>query len=286
MCRCLEVSDSGYYAWLKSRSQPGPAAQRRGEVEEQAAEFHENSHQIYGYRKVHADLVDAGVACCLETVRQAMRRQNLRSRAQPKRRRCVCTTDSNHGDPIAPNVLNREFSAERPNQKWVTDITELPLKNGEKLYLAAVLDLFSRRVVGWALEATMETSLVRKAIENATTQRLRTGEGRGLLHHSDRGSQYASWTYRNLLLIQGMTISMSKKGDCWDNAAMESFFGSLKTEWTAYERMESEAEARQSIFNYIEIFYNRKRRHETLNYKTPLKVEEEYEDAQKRKGGA
>lgn len=193
--------------------------------------------------------------------------------AKQKRRKWVKTTDSAHDLPIAPNLLNREFEAESPNQKWGTDISYIPTDEGW-LYVATVMDLFSRRIVGWSMQADMSTSLVLNALDMATQTRKPKA---GLLHHSDRGSQYCSRLYQQRLAAHQMKVSMSRKGNCWDNAPMESFFGSLKTEMVYHCHFHTHDEARREVFAYIEGFYNRRRRHSTLNYMTPIEYEMAYQ---------
>ena len=191
-------------------------------------------------------------------------------RGKQQRRRRVQTTDSNHSLPIAPNLLDRQFEADAPNQKWVVDITYVPTAQGW-LYLAVVLDLFSRRVIGWSMDNTMCTSLVKDALEMAISLRCPPA---GLLHHSDRGSQYASAEYQAVLQAGEMVASMSRTGNCYDNAVMESFFGTLKCELIHDRRYRTRAQARQDIFEYIEVFYNRQRRHSSLGYLSPVTYEE------------
>jgi transposase InsO family protein len=188
-----------------------------------------------------------------------------------RRRRYVNTTDSNHSQPVAPNILDRQFSVSAPNKAWLSDITYVPTREGW-LYLAAVLDLYSRRIVGWAMDAAMPTELVltalRMAIENRQTEP-------GLIHHSDRGCQYASAEFQKELTRHGFVCSMSRKGNCWDNAPMESFFGTLKEELIHLAAYATRAEARTAIFEYVETFYNRRRSHSTLGYVSPAEFEEE-----------
>jgi len=269
MCEVLEVSSSGYYAWRDRH--PSAQAQRREAVRQAVVESHEGSHRVYGYRKVHADVVERGLLCSAEMVRRVMRAEG---RCARHRRRFVITTDSRHDQPVAPNVLAREFAAERPNEKWVGDITYIWTEEGW-LYLAAVLDLCSRRVVGWAMSRRIDAALVCEAMHAALRQRL---PGGALLHHSDRGSQYASEAFADVLELHGIECSMSRKGNCWDNACMERFFCSLKTEWSNHYRYQTRDEARQSIFEYIEVFYNRKRRHQALGYLSPVAFEEALEE--------
>jgi transposase InsO family protein len=268
MCRVLDVSVSGYYDQLNRK--PSIQQQRREKIASAAGKYHFQSHQIYGYRKVWQDLSEAGIPCCEETVRRVMSELGLRSRIK---RKFVVTTDSNHNEPIAVNVLERDFNAERPNQKWVADITYIATQEGW-LYLAAVMDLFSRRIVGWSMSEKIDTALVKSALEMAIFQRRPDA---GLIHHSDRGVQYASGEYQQKLNDLDIVCSMSRRGDCWDNAAMESFFGSLKTEWVYGRKYANQEVAKNDLFNYIEVFYNRKRRHASLDYVTPVAFEQRHE---------
>jgi len=261
MAKALEVSTSGYYEWLE---RPASAQQRRRTILTEAVRevFHE-SHDIYGSRKVTSELADAEVNVCRNTVARIMREERLRSRAQ--KRRFMVTTDSNHEDPTAPNRLNREFEASRPNQKWVADITYVPTATGWA-YVAAVMDLFSRKVVGWAVSERLETDLVMDALDQAIRTRQPDAS---LVHHSDRGCQYASERHRRQLDEHGITCSMSRRGNCWDNAPMERFMNSLKNEWTNHRHYGCVEDVQRDLFWYIEIFYNRRRRHEALGYLTP-----------------
>jgi putative transposase len=268
LCRVLQVSRSGYYGWR--RRKPSARVQRREQIGQAAQQSHRDSHGTYGYRRVHRDLVeDHAIACGRETVRRVMGRLGLVGR--PKRR-FVKTTDSDHQEPIAANRLQRDFTATRPDQKWLADITYIRLTEGW-LYLAVVLDCFSRRVVGWSLSRRIDAELVCAALEMALRRRCPQAD---LVHHSDRGVQYASEALRSLLQREGLTMSMSRKGDPWDNAMMESFFGTLKTEWidTAYATEEA---ARMEVFKYIEMFYNPTRRHSALDYLSPAQYERRYE---------
>jgi putative transposase len=242
LCRVLQVSRSGYYAWR--RRKPSATAKRRQAIARGVQQSHRDSHGTYGYRRVHQDLIeDDEIACCRETVRQVMAELGLCGR---HKRRFVKTTDSNHDEPIAANRLHRDFTATRPDQKWLADITYLRLTEGW-LYLAVILDCFSRRIVGWSLSRTIDAELVCAALAMALCRRCPQND---LVHHSDRGVQYASRMLRKRLKEEGVTMSMSRKGDPWDNAMMESFFGSLKTEWatTTYAR---EEEARMEVFKYM-----------------------------------
>lgn len=260
-CQVLQVSRSGYYAWRHRR--PGPAAIRRKKLVEQIRLVHAQSRRVYGSPRVHQALAQQGEAVCKNTVARLMRQQQIK--AKTRRQFVPRTTDSVHQQPIAENVLDRQFKASAPNKKWVADITYIPTDEGW-LYLAAVLDLFSRRIVGWSMADHMQRQLVDDALVMAL-------EGRrpqaGLLHHSDRGSQYASDGYTHRLTKRGITLSMSGKGDCWDNAVMESFWATLKTELVHHERFATREHARAAIFEYIEVFYNRRRLHSTLDYQSP-----------------
>jgi putative transposase len=264
-CDVLGVSRSGYYAW---RERPtGPAAERRDRLTEQIRQVHRESRQTYGSPRVSRELVAQGVACCENTVAKLMRGSGLRSKAQ--RRFMAQTTDSRHAHPIAENRLDRQFQVDRPNTVWVCDITYIPTAQGW-LYLAVVLDLCSRRVIGWATADHLRAELASTALRQALLDRQ---PAEGLLHHSDRGVQYASEEYRSLLGAHHLEASMSRTGNCYDNAVAESFFSTLKREHVHHEDYRSHAEARQSLFEYIEVFYNRRRRHSTLGYLSPTDFE-------------
>jgi len=270
MCRVLGVSRGGYYRWVKRQEQP-PSNREMANIELTAAiqTTYTKSRGTYGAPRIHAELKSTGLVCSLNRVARLMRKHAL----QARRRRMfkVTTTNSRHSYPVAPNTLNRQFWAAGPNEKWVTDITYVPTKEGW-LYLAAVLDIYSRKVVGWSMDKHMEQELVSSALQMATAHR-RPGEG--VLHHSDRGSQYAANDYQQLLNAHKMVVSMSRKGDCYDNAVMESFWSTLKAECatTVYA---SRSEARRSIFEYIEVWYNRQRRHSALGYSSPEAYEQRY----------
>ena len=269
MCKLLNVSRSGYYAWCNRP--PSATAQRRAELAEQVRQVHDDSRQIYGSPRVHRELRARGVKCCQNTVARIMRQNKLKSKMQ--RRFRVRTTNSDHDQPIADNVLDQRFEQTAPNRAWAGDITYVPTAEGW-LYLAVVLDLYSRRVIGWAMADHLKASLAIDALTMAIDQRLGAGDNiSDLLHHCDRGVQYASVTYRALLASRGITASMSRRGNCYDNAVVESFFGSLKTEWTQHETYETRPQAMQSIFEYLEVFYNRQRRHSSLGYQSPAEFE-------------
>jgi putative transposase len=266
MCHVLEVSRAGFYAWLARPE--SPRAIRQAEVVEQIREAHRQSRRTYGSPRVHRALRAKGVACCENTVAKLMRRDGLR--AANARRFVVRTTDSRHAHAIAENTLDRQFEPGEPDRVWVGDITYIATGEGW-LYLAAVLDLGSRRVVGWATADHLRSELVERALGNALVQRRPSGP---LLHHSDRGVQYACDDYQELIRDNGLDVSMSHKGDCYDNAVMESFFGTLKQELVHREDYSTREEARRSLFEYIEVFYNRQRLHSTLGYLTPVQYEE------------
>jgi transposase InsO family protein len=260
-CRVLQVSRAGYYAW---RDRPASRrAQRRDVLAAQIQVVHAQNRGVYGSPRVYQALKAQGEAVCENTVAKVMKQRQIRAKTKPKF--VPRTTDSAHGQPVAPNLLDRDFSAAKPNQKWAVDITYIPTDEGW-LYLAGVLDLCSRKVVGWAMAEHLQTDLVSAALRMAVVQR---GPGAGLLHHSDRGVQYASDAYQHLLTQHGLQASMSGKGDCWDNACIESFWGTLKTELVHHEHYATREQARQSIFEYIEVFYNRQRLHSALGYLSP-----------------
>jgi transposase InsO family protein len=265
MCRILGVVRSGYYRWRKV-----PVGKRK--MADMILSMHikdifKQSRDTYGSYRIHAELLDEGIRCGRERVARLARENNL----EPKtaRRFKVMTTDSKHRLPLAPNLLNRNFTAEDRDKIWLTDITYVSTAEGW-LYLAAVMDLYSRRIVGWAISDSLHRQLVIDALQMAITTRQPSP---GLLHHSDRGSQYASEDYQTLLTQTQMVGSMSRKGNCYDNAPMESFFGTFKTELTFHCDYATRNEARLDIFEYIEVFYNRKRRHSALGYKSPAKYE-------------
>ena len=264
MCRTLGVSPSGYYAWRKRK--PSSQCQRREKIAQAAVEAYQESYGVYGYRKVHDDLQEQEVECCRETVRKILHEKGLFSRAK---RKFVVTTDSQHTMPVAENLLDRQFEATGPNQKWAADITYLATDEGW-LYLAVVMDLFSRRITGWSMSDSLQSQLVLDALMMATAAR-RPGDD--LLHHSDRGSQYASDAFQELLRRHTISCSMSRKGDCWDTAPVESFFGKLKTEWVHVKHYFTRRAAETDVFKYIELFYNRKRKHAALGYLSPVDFE-------------
>ena len=264
-CDALGVSRSGYYAWL---DRPESArAKRREELAAAIARVHGENRGVYGSPRVHQALLAEGESACVNTVADIMQEQEIR--AKTKRKFVPRTTDSRHEQPVVGNVLDRQFDAASPNQKWVVDITYIPTGEGW-LYLAGVMDLCSRKIVGWSMADHMEATLVSDALRMAIAGR---SPGEGLLHHSDRGSQYASDDYMHLLQTHGVEVSMSGVGQCWDNAAMESFWATLKTELVHHERYATREQARASSFEYMEVFYNRKRLHSSLGYVSPEQFE-------------
>ena len=262
MCRELGISRSGYYARDGRPESARCAEDRRLKTLIHLA--HREARRNYGRPRIHAELKKAGEHVSGKRVGRLMREEGLAGKV---RRRFVRTTDSRHDQPVFENVLDRDFTATAPNERWVGDITYLRTPNGF-LYLAAVMDLYSRAIVGWALSAIIDRKLAMAALENALQRRCPEP---GLLHHTDRGCQYASDDYQKLLEVNGITCSMSRVGNCLDNAAMESWFGTLKTELG--EDFESPAAAKLQLFEYIEVFYNRKRMHSALGYLSPAEFE-------------
>lgn len=267
MCEALGVSRSGFYAWLVR-----PRSRRSLDDEALAAKVRQSfvgSDRTYGARRVWHDVLALGERCGLHRIERLMRAQALRAR--PRRR----GLPKDHGErsAIADNVLDRQFQADAPNQKWVADFTYIWTAEGW-LYVAVVLDLYSRRAVGWSMQSSMTSQLVADALMMAVWRRGRPVQ---LLHHSDQGSQYTSEHFQQLLKEQGITCSMSRAGEVWDNSAMESFFSSLKTERTARRVYRGREQARSDVFDYIERFYNPTRRHSTLGYVSPIQFEQAQE---------
>jgi transposase InsO family protein len=265
MCQVLGVNRSGYYAW---RSRPDSrSAQANQRLLVQIREEYQLSRKTYGSPRIHAALRRNGVTCSRKRVARLMRLDHIAARRA--RRRLPRTTQKDPNAIPAPNLLNQDFSSPAPDRKWVSDITYIDTAEGW-LYLAAVLDLFSRRVVGWAMDEHMEASLVQQAWHMAVVQRCPSAD---LLHHSDQGSQYTSAVYLQSLAAHHCPVSMSRTGNCFDNAAMESFFSTLKTE-CADEQFDTRAHARTAIFAYIEAWYNRQRLHSSLGYLSPTEFEQ------------
>jgi transposase InsO family protein len=263
MCQVLGVSASGYYAWC--RRPESAHAQRDRQLRVLVRTSFDASKQRYGSPRIHEDLLEQDVRVSRKRVIRLMQEDGLQARA---RKRFTCTTMSDHDQPVAANLLGRQFTAHAPNRRWVGDTTEFVIGESGKLYLAAILDLFSRFVVGWAVSAVNDRHLTLKALGMALTRRCPTA---GLLHHSDQGCTYASEDYQRMLDANGITCSMSRRGDCYDNAVMESFFSSVKSE-TA-DRFESCGVAKMELFDYIEVFYNQRRRHSTLGQISPAAFE-------------
>jgi len=264
MCKVLNVSPSGYYAW---RNRPVSAREMANrELYNKIEAVYNESHEIYGSPRIYRDLKKQNVACSENRVARLMRLRGLRAK---QTKLYKTTTRRNKADPVAPNLLKRDFEADRPNQKWLTDITYIPTQEGW-LYLAAVLDLYSRRIIGWAMSGRMTSDLTKDALKMSIRQRQ---PGADLIHHSDQGSQYTAGEYQQLLKDWDIQVSMNGVGTWYDNAPMESFFGSLKSEWVHHRVYRTRDEARSDIFYYIEAFYNRRRLHSSLNYFSP----EEYE---------
>lgn len=264
LCDVLDVSRSGFYAFSKRPEPRRKTADAQLGVEIVA--IHRRSRGTYGSPRVHAELRAKGFSVSKKRVERLMREGGVEARRKRRFRR---TTDSNHSMPIAPNLLNRHFTTNAPNKAWVTDVTYIPTGEGW-LYLAAMLDLFSRRVVGYAMSADNDRLLALDALGHALRARR---PRRGLLHHSDRGSPYASEDYRKVLRNRGIVASMSRTGDCWDNAVAESFFATLKTELTDAMNYPTRAAAMASITDYLETFYNDARRHSHLDYLSPVEFE-------------
>jgi transposase InsO family protein len=269
MCEVLEVSRSGFYAW-RSRPESKRSKHHRELVSEMRQIHADRDMKSYGSPRIHEELVARGKTCSENTVARLMRAHGLAART---RRKYKVTTDSAHSLPLAENVLNREFEQDAPDRVWLADITYIWTLEGW-LYLAAVLDVHSRKIVGWSLSHRMQTSLVMDALRMALGRRS-PDQAKSLMHHSDRGSQYASQAFQDLLRERNITCSMSRKANCWDNAMMESFFATLKKERIHHESYSTREAARQSVFQYIELFYNTRRRHSALGYLSP----EQYERA-------
>jgi transposase InsO family protein len=263
MCQVLGVAASGYYAWC-GRSESAHALRDR-QLRVLVRASHEASKRRYGRPRVWKDLHEAGERISEKRVGRLMREDGLRARA---RKRFKCTTMSDPDQPVAANLLDRQFTADAPNRRWVGDTTEFVIGESGKLYLAAILDLFSRFVVGWAVSAVNDRHLALKALDLALKRRCPNG---GLLHHSDQGCTYASDDYQRILDANGITCSMSRRGNCYDNAVMEAFFSSVKFE-TA-DRFESCGVAKMELFDYIEVFYNQRRRHSTIGQISPAEFE-------------
>lgn len=270
LCRTLNVSRAGFYAWRDRAPAPRARADERLGVE--IAAIHAKSRQRYGSPRIHAELAEGRCHTSRKRVARLMRERGLVAR---RRRRFRVTTDSRHALPVAPNVLARQFACPVPDTAWVTDITYIWTVEGW-LYLAVILDLCSRLAVGWAMSERITDDLTLNALRMALARRR---PPQGLLHHSDRGSQYASGDYRAALAAHGIVCSMSRRGNCWDNAVAESFFATLKVELVHDATWETRAAARTDLFEYIEVFYNGQRRHSALGYLSPRAFEQRYQQA-------
>lgn len=271
MCEVLDVSPSGYYAWHGRPPSAREMANR--ELYKKIEAVYNENHEVYGSPRVYRQLKKEGVACSENRVARLMRLRGLRAK---QTKQYKTTTKRNKSHPVAPNLLKRNFVAKRPNQKWLTDITYIPTQEGW-LYLAAVLDLYSRRIVGWAMSDRMTGDLTMGALKMAIRQRQPDLD---LIHHSDQGSQYTDGLYQALLKDCGIQVSMNGVGSWYDNAPMESFFGSLKSEWVNHHVYRTRNEARTDIFYYIEAFYNRRRLHSSLDYLSPEAYEQIYHQRQ------
>ena len=263
LCRCLRVTRSGFYAWLGRPESTHARDDRRLKVLVRAS--FEESQRRYGSPRVHEDLLEQHEHVSRKRVVRLMQEEELVARL---RKRYKVTTMSDHDQPVAANLLDRQFEAEAPNQRWVGDTTEFVIGSSGKLYLAAIVDLFSRFIVGWAVSAVNDRHLTLNALEMALKRRC---PDIGLLHHSDQGCTYASEDYQDILEARGIVCSMSRRGNCWDNAVMESFFSTVKSELG--EHFDSNGEAKMALFDYIEVFYNQRRRHSTLGQISPAAFE-------------
>lgn len=263
----LGVSRSGYYCFTKRL--PSQRQQDEDRLLMKIQKIYEESRQTYGSPRIHAELKEQGETCSRQRIAKLMKKAGIMAKMTKKFK---VTTKVNTKAKTAPNLLKQNFTADQPNRRWVADISYVWTLQGW-LYVTAVLDLFSRRIVGLAMADRMTDDLVIAALEQALIHRSPCGD---LMHHSDKGSQYTSHDFQKMLAHYHITASMSGTGNCYDNAAMESFFHTLKTEHVYFERYQTREQAKQSIFEYVEVFYNRQRRHSTLNYKTPLAFEENY----------
>lgn len=264
MCRVLDVSTSGFYDWLNRGD--SRRAQENRRLVQRIRHYHSASRKTYGSPRIFKDLRESGERCGLHRVARLMRQHRIQAKTA---RRFMITTDSRQTHQPAPDRLRRDFSASRPNQVWVSDTTFIPTRTGW-LYLAVILDLYSRQVIGWSMGTQNNTQLVNDALTMALWRR---GKVQDVIVHSDQGSTYASGHYRKLLKNNGLLCSMSRKGECLDNAVAESFFGTLKTELVDDEDYRTREQARQSLFEYIEVFYNRQRRHSSAAYLAPAEFE-------------
>lgn len=268
LCDVLEVSASGFYDWLERPE--SHRCQENRKLTQKIKHYHEQSREVYGSPKIHEDLIEEGEICSVNRVARLMKASDIKSKMA---RKFVITTDSKNTMQPAPDLLKRHFKVDKHDKAWVTDTTFIGTREGW-LYLAIILDLYSRKIVGWSMSKRNNTQLVQDALTMALWRR---GNINDVIVHSDQGSTYASSAYQQQLSDNKLRCSMSRKGECLDNAVAESFFGSLKNELVYHEDYKTRTEARQSVFEYIEVFYNRKRRHAFLNYMTPVDYEKKYE---------
>ena len=267
MCRVLEVSESGYHAWRQRP--PSARTQENLRLETEIKAAHQRTRETYGPQRLQSDLADHGIPASVYRIKRIRRRLGLRCK---QKRKFKATTNSSHTLPLAPNLLDRQFAVAAPDRAWVSDITYVATDEGW-LYLAGIKDLFNGELVGYAMSDRMTTTLVSQALFRAVAAKR---PAKGLIHHSDRGSQYCSHAYRKQLQQFGMQASMSRKGDCWDNAPMESFWGSLKNELVHHRRFATREQAKREITEYIEIFYNRIRKQARLGYLSPAAFSQQY----------
>ena len=271
LCDAMAVSRSGYYDWMTR--EPSVRELERERVIERIRRIHVESEGTYGSPRVHLELLEQKIQMNVKTVAKYMKQARIQAKTHLRFK--VSTTDSNHDLPVFENRLDRNFSAQGPNQKWLCDITYIHTREGF-IYLAAVLDVFSRKIIGWSIDDCLDRSLCIDALQSAIEGRKHFPGGvLNLLHHSDRGSQYASRDYQQLLRDWEITVSMSRVGNCWDNAMMESFFGTLKRELVYHENYQTKQEARSRVIAWIEGWYNRRRRHSAIGYKSPEQFEAE-----------
>ncbi|WP_392560697.1 IS3 family transposase [Orbus mooreae] len=261
----FDVSSSGYYAYLKRL--PSQRTVFNQQLDKKIETLFEDHRHLYGYRRLHVELLEEGYCLSRERVRRRMHKLHLKAKQRKKYKQ---TTDSNHNKPVAENILDRHFTMDKPDQAWVCDITYIKV-NGQWLYLAIVLDLYSRKIIGWAMNTHMESALVCQAL---TMTLLHLGYPSKVIVHSARGGQYCSDDYQAILTAYGLRCNMSRKGNCWDNAVAKSFFHTLKTEWVYRHKLENMAQAKSMILWYIEVYYNRVRKHSYLNYLSPVQFEE------------
>ncbi len=270
MCSVLEVSENGYFNWRKR----GVCQRKLDDLQltERIEDAFKDNRGVYGSPRIHAELKEQGIQCGRKRIVRLMQQQHITARSRKRKAR---KTDSTHSFPLAPNLLKRDFTAGAPHQKWMADMTFIATSEGW-LYVAGVIDAYSRKLIGWAMGKEHDALLVKQALQMALVQRAPEAD---LIHHSDQGSEYASQSYQEMLHQRGIQVSMSRKGDCYDNAMIESFWGSLKEEGIGQTICQTRGEAKTAVFDYIEVFYNRKRKHSSLGYLSPV----DYEKHEKEK---